>query len=238
MQGVGERCPTESSTSPAGSAPSKVWTMRHAACAQVTVAVAALLMVVGFETPSGAGPAIIGDQAAWQEVTTAFQRLEATSYRMRMTAPDQAVLTEHVPPDSRRTVTEITGDVGEIESITVGNETRSRVNGPGVPGTWVCSDAGPQPPIVLSMKSFGMTVDVSRRPDIRIAGAPAHTYELIYSFQGGTTAHTTILYVDVRTGLPRRSVTPYPLGAGEIVNTYYDYGARITITLPPCGSTR
>jgi hypothetical protein len=210
---------------------------RPVASARPITAIAALLMAVTLETPSGAAPDVTGDQAAWQELTAAFKNLEAMSYRMRMTARGQTIITEHVPPDSRRMITRITGEVGEIESITVGNETRSRVIGPGVSGTWSCSAAGPQPPIILTMKDFGVAVEVSRRPDSLIAGGPAHIYELTFTVQHGQPASKTIFYINIQTGLPRRSVTPYPLGGGEIINDYYDYGAPITITLPACGQT-
>ena len=213
-------------------------TIRPAASARIIAAAAAILMAVTFDVPSRAGPAAADDETARQEVAAAYQKLEAMSYRMRMTAPGQTVVVEHVPPNSRRTITQITGEVGEVETVAVDNDIRSRVTGPGVPGTWECSAAGPQRPIVLTMKDFGMALDVSRRPDILIAGSPAHTYELVYSLQGGKPAGATILYIDAQTGLPRRSVTPYPLGAGEVIVDYYDYGAPISITLPACGEKR
>ncbi len=205
---------------------------------KITAAAAAVLIAVIFDVPSGAGPAAVDDETSRQEIAAAYQKLEAMSYRMRMTAPGQTVLVEHVPPNSRRTITQITGEVGEVETVTVDNNIRSRVTGPGVPGRWECSAAGPQRPIVLTMKDFGMALEVSRRPDILIAGSPAHTYVLVYSVQGGKPAGATILYIDAQTGLPRRSVTPYPLGAGEVIVDYYDYGAPISITLPACGETR
>ena len=43
-----------------------------------------------------------------------------------------------------------------------------------------------------------------------------------------------VFYIGVETGLPRRSVTPYALGPGDVVVDYYDYGAPITIALPAC----
>ena len=155
---------------------------------------------------------------------------------MRMTAPDQTVLAEHVASGSWRTVTTITGQPGKIESISVGGETQSRVIGPGVSGTWLCSAAGPQPPLALTMNDFDATLEVSRRPDIVIAGSPARAYELTYTVRGQS-AGTTTLYVDARTGLPRRSVTSSPAGGGNVVTDYYDYGAPISIKLPACGVT-
>lgn len=206
----------------------------RAAARGLTAAAGIVLLAAIFDTPSQATVSVTGDQAAWKEIGAAFQKLDATTYRMTMTAPGQTVLVEHVPPDSKRTITTITGQVGEIESITVGGETRVRVIGPGASANWICGDEGPQPPIVLTMEGLGMAVEVARRPDIFILGAPARTYLLSYTFQNNRPGHETTLYIDQKTGLPKRSVTPYPLGSGTVVSNYYDYGAPITIELPPC----
>jgi hypothetical protein len=186
--------------------------------------------------PLGPSPAFASDPVVQQEVMAAFHRLQAKSYRMRMTAPDQTVLGEHAASDSWRMITTVTGQPGKIESITVGRETRSRVIGPGVPGTWICSAAGPQPPIALTMNDFDAALEASRRPDIVIGGSRAHAYELTYTVHGQS-AGTTTLYVDARTGLPRRSVASSPAGGGTVVTDYYDYDAPISIKLPACGVT-
>jgi hypothetical protein len=206
-----------------------------AARASLTAAVCALLLAVVCTTSALGVVPVTGDQAAWQEITGAFKRLEATTYRMTMTAPGQTVLLEHVPPNARRTLTTITGQVGEIESIAVGGETRFRVIRSGRSAAWMCGDEGPQPPMALTVEGLGMAVHVARRPDLFIVGAPARTYLLTYTFRGRGAGHETTVYVDRKTALPRRSVTPYPQGAGTIVNSYYDYGARIAIALPSCG---
>jgi hypothetical protein len=206
-----------------------------AARAWLTAAVCALLLMAVFAPPALGVVPVSGDQAAWKEITGAFKKVEASTYRMTMTAPGQTILFEHVPPDARRTITTITGHAGEIESIAVGGETRFRVIGSGISAAWRCGDEGPQAPTALTVEGLGMAVHVARRPDVFIAGAPARTYVLTYTFQGRGPGHQTILYVDRKTGLPRRSVTPYPQGAGTAVNSYYDYGARIAIALPRCG---
>jgi hypothetical protein len=207
---------------------------RYTACAKVAVAVV-FVMAVGAAAPTRAGPAVEGDQAAWQEVATAFQKLAAMPYRMKMTAPDQTVTMERVPPDLTRMITQITGRVGEVESVAVGTATRVRVNGPGAPGTWICSEAGRRLPHI-DLRDFLGKVEASRGPDALIAGTPVHTFGLRSTFQGNgqTATSQTVVYIDTNTGLPRRSVTPNPLGPGEVVIDYYDYGAQITIALPPC----
>ena len=209
--------------------------MRHAGRPKVTVVVAALLMAAAFETPLRAGPVVAGDQRVWEEITAAFQKLEATSYRMRMSAPEQTVITEHVPPGSTRTTTWVTGEVGEIDSVTVGDETRSRVIGPGVLGSWVCGGVETRR-LAIELKDYLRVVEASRLPDTLIEGLPVHTYAVAYTIRGSSQTATakTIFYVGIQTGLPRRSITSYPLGSGGLVVDYYDYGAPITITLPAC----
>jgi hypothetical protein len=209
---------------------------RRLAAARVGVT-AAVMLALGsavFETPSQAAVTVTGDQAAWQEIGAAFKKLEAITYRMTMSAPGQTVIVEHVPPAARRIITTITGQVGEIESITVGGETRVRVIGPGASANWICGDEGPQPPMALTMDGLGMAVDVARRPVTFIVGRAARTYVLTYTFESKRPGHQTTLYIDRTTGLPKRTVTPYSVGAGTVVSSYYDYGAPITIELPPC----
>ena len=106
---------------------------------------------------------------------------------------------------------------------------------PGVPDSWLGNKAGPRPP-VSELKDLFSEVEVSRRSDTVIAGVPVHTYNLTSAILGGdqTAKTTTIIYVGIQTGLPRRSVTRYPLSAEEVVIDYYEYGAPITITLPAC----
>jgi hypothetical protein len=197
--------------------------------------VCALLLTAVFAPPALGVVPVTGDQAAWKEITGAFSKLEASTYRMTMTAPGQTILVEHMPPDARRTITTITGHVGEVESIAVGGETRFRVIGSGISASWRCGDEGPQPPTALTADGLGMAVHVARQPEVFIVGAPARAYLLTYTFQGRGPGHQTALYVDRKTGLPRRSVTPSTQGAGTIVSSYYDYGVRIAIALPRCG---
>ena len=209
--------------------------MRSTACAKVAVAAAVFLIPLTIEVPLPAAPIVEGDQAAWQEISAAFQKLAAMPYRMKMTAPDQTVIVERVPPDSTRMITQMTGQVGEIESVTVGTATRARVNAPGAQGTWICSNAGPYLPHI-DLRDFLGKVEASRGPDALITGTPVHTFDLRSTFQGNgqTATSQTVVYIDINTGLPRRSVTPNPLGPGEVVIDYYDYGAPITIALPVC----
>ena len=210
--------------------------MRHAACARVTVAVV-FVMTITSGTPLRAAPVVVGDQTAWREISDSLRKLEGMSYRMKMTAPGQTVIVERVPPHSMRMITQIAGQVGEVESVTVGAETRARVNGPNAPGTWFsCGEANPPLPPPVDLRNFLGKVEASRGPDTVVEGTPVRSYEITSTFQGnGQTATTkTTFYIGVETGLPRRSVTPYALGPGDVVIDYYDYGTPIVISLPPC----
>lgn len=209
--------------------------MRYAARAKFTVAVV-LVTTVTSGTPLRAAPLVVGDQAAWQEISAAFRKLEGMSYRMKMIAPGQTVIVERVPPNSTRMMTQIRDQVGEVESVTVGTETRARVNGPNTPGTWFCGEANPHLPPPIDLRDFLGRVEVFRDPDTVVEGTLVRSYEITSTFQGnGQTATTkTTFYIGVETGLPRRSVTPYALGPGDVVVDYYDYGTPIVISLPPC----
>jgi hypothetical protein len=161
------------------------------------------------------------------------------TYRMTMTGPGQTVIVERVPPNSMRMITQVTGHGGEVESVTVGIETRARVNGLNAPGTWACGDAIRRPPPIdlIDLIDFLGKVEVSRSPDIRIEGTLVHSYEITSTIQGNGQTDTTIFYISTETGLPRRSITPYSFGSGYFVVDYYDYGAQITIELPACPSS-
>ena len=207
--------------------------MPHAASILVSVVVAALLVAVQTAAPSDAAPAITGDDTAWHEITAAYQKLEGRSYRMRTTAPGQVVITEHVPPDSTRVTTSFPGQTGGTEVVRVGAQSRARIIGPEGPGPWFCGQAEPQA-LGLELMKFITAVYVARRPDTVVESEVVHVYDLTYAIQGHSPRTVSTLYVGVNSGLPRHSVTSYPLGPGEVVIDYYDYGAAITIMLPAC----
>lgn len=51
-----------------------------------------------------------------------------------------------------------------------------------------------------------------------------------------TVAAKHTIYVGAQTGLPRRQVSDFAglAATGPLTTDYYDYGAKIEITLPPC----
>ncbi len=208
-----------------GRSPGGLWT---------AVAVLGILLV----SPAGARAELTvkGDQAAWAELSAAYKKLQGLSgYRMKHSTGQagQEVVTEIVPPASSRTTIPVAG--GSMETVTVNGQTRSRMNAPGAPGAWQCPGT---PPVEIPRdpaEGAQGTVEVSRGPDTAIEGTPVRTYITNATFPalGQNVASKTTIYVDTRTGLPRRAVTSF---AGiEATLDFYDYGAKIEITLPPCG---
>jgi len=66
---------------------------------------------------------------------------------------------------------------------------------------------------------------VARRPNTVIDGTPVHTY--VDASNPGD-----ILYIGTQTGLPRRFIDGDKESGGT--GDCYDYGSRVTVTLPPC----
>jgi hypothetical protein len=130
------------------------------------------------------------------------------------------------------------------ESVVVGKETRFRHKETGAEwGPWECVKAAPvQKPGETGGVSMQETIEASRGPDASIDGKPMRTYvyttAFTYTFSdpnlkplAGTVKAT--LYVDTQTGLLRREI--WGIGDSPPTTTdYYDYDAKIDITLPPC----
>jgi hypothetical protein len=75
---------------------------------------------------------------------------------------------------------------------------------------------------------------VARSQDVVIDGMATHAYTFTRTgtANGRTVTMNYKLYVGGQTGLPRRLEV---VGAvARETFDYYDYGAKITITLPPC----
>lgn len=171
-----------------------------------------------------------GDPAAKAEVVAAFERLNSVpSYRMKTSAPEgTTVLVEVVPPDKRHYVAQSPAR-GTFEYITVGTQTRERVNMPGQPEGWRCTAKSRPLDTRFNLDRVKQDLtEVIRRPDTVIDGIPVHTYA---PASGGGGA----LYVGVQTGLPRRMVLVDKQSGKTATIDFYDYGAPITIALPPCG---
>ena len=187
-------------------------------------------------TAVAVGQTVRGDLRAWQEISAAWERLgRVKTYRMRITSAGQPApsVVERVNPDRSRMVMK-QGAI-TIESITVGKETRFRMAGPGMPGTWQCQGAlpkgaAPAPPPQPGKAEEEIT---ARRLGPRtVAGVATQAYEYTIAGKGGTT--TQRLYVG-RDSLPRRLELLGGKG-GQPVTTidYYDVNAPITIPLPAC----
>lgn len=196
-----------------------------------------LLLAAVLAGPASADLTVNGDAAAWREVTAAYQKLGALSgYRMKTAMPQGSMVVEVVPATGAMHST-MQMQNGGAEFIVVGGQSRMRTTASGSPSGWRCVNA-PQIPRMSDPTAFQGTVDVARAPDAAIDGEPMHVY--VYTVQGagggqmGGAAIKNTLYVGAANSLPRRVVLATPRGDQAI--DYYDYGAAIQITLPPCAS--
>jgi len=169
-----------------------------------------------------------GDPSAKAQVVAAFEKLNSVpSYRMKTSAPGGTTMIEIVRPDKRHYTAQSPN--GSFESITVGTQTRERVNMPGQPTGWRCITNRRSLETMFNLDRMRKDVtEVVRKPDMVIEGMPVRTYAAA-SGSGAT------LYVGVQTGLPRRLVHVDQQSGKTATIDFYDYGAPITIMLPSCG---
>ncbi len=169
-----------------------------------------------------------GDPSAKAQVVAAFEKLNSVpSYRMKTSAPGGTTMIEIVRPDKRHYAAQSPN--GTFESITVGTQTRERVNRPGQPTGWRCITNRRSLETIFNLDRMRKDVtEVIRKPDVVIEGMPVHTYAAAAG-SGAT------LYVGVQTGLPRRLVHVDQQSGKTATVDFYDYGAPITIVLPSCG---
>jgi len=198
--------------------------------------VIAVALIAAFACAASADLTVKGDQAAWKEVTAALGKLNTLAgYRMKMPTPGGQTMIVEVTQGGNAMRATVQGQGGGMEMIRVGDQSRYRMTAPGAPPGWTC-EGMPSIPRAGDLAALQGTVDVARGQDSAIDGEAMHVY--LYTIdasaagQSGTVKST--LYVGAGNGLPRRIV----MAAGGIEQTadYYDYGASIRITLPPCGS--
>jgi hypothetical protein len=200
------------------------WLHRTAAA----VAAACLLTA-----PALAEVTIKGDRAAYDEVVAAFKKLFALpGFRMKITfeANQQAVV-EITPPNGFHTTAHTSN--GTMEMISTGDKSAMKIDMPGAPSGWRCAPTAPRQPFTIpdpekAAREGTGTIDVSRGADTNIEGTPVHTY-----INTNSNGSKDTIYVGSQTGLPRRIVSDKGNGQPTTVD-YYDYGANIVITLPPC----
>ncbi len=200
---------------------------------RVTALIALIAIILIGAPGAQAQLTVKGDTAAWEELNTAFKKLDALSgYRMKTTVGTSTMVMEIVPPHSYHSI--FNTGVATDETMNVNGQVRHRMIGlPSVPSGWQCLAVSP-PNFSDSLAAIQGTVDgMVRGPDTTIDGAPVRTYVYFYTTPGQTTAKKNTTYVGTETGLPRRTVmgTDTP----EMTTDYFDYGAKIEIMLPPCG---
>jgi hypothetical protein len=194
---------------------------------------AALWIAVAPPAPWGSRAAaavtVNGNARAWHELLAAFGRLNRLrGYRIKVDAASGTMVVDVMP--RRNAVHSTMQSQGmDAEVIVVGSHSRSRLTAPGVSGTWACEGVPPLPKASDFLGADG-TVDVARAPDTAIDGEAVRVYRVAASGSFGEI--TSTVFVGAANGLPRRAVMTS--GAGEQTLDYYDYGAPIEITLPPC----
>jgi hypothetical protein len=201
-----------------------------------TLIAVALCLVTGLAGPASADLTVKGDAAAWREVVAAYGKLNGLAgYRMKTTMPQGSMVME-VAPGSGAMHSTMQSQNGDAEVIVVGGQSRMRTTMSGAPSGWRCVNL-PQMPRLSDPTAFQGTVDIARAPDAAIDGQPMRVY--LYTLQGaaggpmgGAAGVKTTLYIGSDNGLPRRVVLAMPRGDQAL--DYYDYGAPIQITLPPC----
>jgi hypothetical protein len=188
--------------------------------------------------PASADLTVKGDQAAWREISAAYAKLNALpGYRIKTEVPGGGTLVMEMVPATRGMHSVAHTPNGDLEMIAVGDQTRLRGTAPGAPAGWQCTGVPSVPK--FDPAAIQGTVDVARAPDAAIDGQPMHVYVYTAQASGGGMGMSgeikTTLYVGVENGLPRRAV----VGAsrGDQAVDFYDYGAAIQITLPPCSSS-
>ena len=204
------------------------------------------LAVVGVLACAGASAAdlqITGDQAAWQELHAAFDKLLALpSFKMRYqgtTSQGNATWTWEVMPDRSHAKLVLDSGNGE-EDVTVGGQSRHRfMAAGGGEGPWNC---GPGPltmdPAAFADFSHGFqgTLIMSRGPATLIDNVPMSAYVAAAASTNNAVLTKTTVYVASTTGLPRRSQS---IGStrgetGQSTTDFYDFNVPVTISLPPC----
>jgi hypothetical protein len=164
-----------------------------------------------------------GDPAAKAEVIAAFQKLNALpSFRIKWTNPEGTGIAEIIRPDKRH----FTGKSaqGSIEIYQIGTKNRMHYDYPGAPSGWRCTTSKTMPRQIDTDRMQKDLTDVNRRPDTVIDGMPVHGY--------ADSKDSIELYVGARNGLPRRLIGKDKQG---YTGDFYDYGAPIAFTPPPCG---
>jgi hypothetical protein len=211
-----------------------------------------LVCVITFAAAGAhAAQTVHGDVAAWNELHATFKKLWALSaYRVKIMSSYASTVIEIVRPDSYHSVSRVTigTSVRTEEFIHVNGQIRKRTTGvPAVPAEWQCSTAAPPkgaPPKGVNFddpfesQALNGTVDMSRGPDTVIDGTPVRTYQYLFTqsdTQSGQTMRTKdTIYVGKANGLPRRIVNAGASGDVTGITDFYDYGANIVMTLPPC----
>jgi hypothetical protein len=182
---------------------------------------AAVAVMCLLATPVLAGVRVTGDRSAYDEVIAAFKKLfSLPGFRAKSTtAKGQGGVFEFAAPDSYH----LGAPGGPYEVIAVGGQGATRINMPGQPTGWRCGKPKAGHRLLFDPNRAEGTYNASRGPDIVIDGTAVHTLFFTEPDKKST------IYVGSQNGLPKRVTTD----SGNTID-YYDYGAHVAITLPPC----
>lgn len=190
---------------------------------RVWLAAATISAPMVMAQPAIGAPTVKGDAAAWGEIVAALEKQQTVSYRAKSMIGGG--ITEFVPPNSTHAIIP-----GLLEAIWVGDAYRVRAG-----EKWECTPAptGGAPGLIPPIWKQPGEVTVARSQNLVIDGMPTRGYDFTRT---GTSKGRTItmkykLFVAVQTGLPRRLEVS---GGARETFDFYDYGAKITITPPPC----
>ncbi len=190
------------------------------------LAEAAVSLSIAMVQPAAGEPVVKGDPAAWAEINAAMKKAFGLSHRERTTSGSTTTIMEWVPPDSRRIITHTPN--GVAEAIVVGTAYRMR-NGDKWLSLWGRADAGANGAIAQA-RGHARGGDRHARPGSCDRRQDDPRLQLYIHSAVSRAIHKQRWYIGIQTGLLRRIVFDK---TGSTLD-FYDYGAKITITLPPC----
>ncbi len=202
----------------------------------------AAIAILACARASQANLQITGDQAAWQELNAAFQKLLALpAFKMKIqtvTPQGNGTLTWEVLPDRSHATFLLDAGLGE-EDITVAGQSRHRLTTANGATDWDCGPGMlPTDPTEIANFTQGLqgTINISRGPATTIDNVPMHTYVAVTTAADGNVMTNTTIDVASTTGLPRRAMSTGSASGqtGQVTIDYYDFGVPITISLPAC----
>ncbi len=197
------------------------------------LALVAVFAIGVLAAPALADPTVTGDPSAWADLKAAWMKLYSLpGFRAKVTTQNGTdIVMEFVPPDSMHMTAQT--QAGPMEMIKVGQKTAMKLGMAGAPAGWQCRDI-PQPTTMPDLNNVQGAINITREPDTNVNNTPVHAFLYSATTPGSQTTNKGTWYIGIQTGLPVRFLIDGGPGNQSTID-YYDYGAAITITMPPCG---